>query len=143
MERYDVVIKNGMVIDPSQGIHEVKDVAISEGKIVDVRKGINASGSKYVIDADGMIVTPGLIDIHVHCCYKIAHLGVDPELLCLAKGSTTVVDAGSTGELNFMGFRRYVIDNSRTRIFALINIESQGMIEYLSLIHISEPTRPY
>ena len=130
MERYDVVIKNGMVIDPSQGIHEVKDVAISEGKIVDVRKGINASESKYVIDADGMIVTPGLIDIHVHCCYKIAHLGVDPELLCLAKGSTTVVDAGSTGELNFMGFRRYVIDNSRTRIFALINIESQGMIEY-------------
>ena len=127
---YDIVIKNGTVIDPSQGIHEPKDVAISEGKIVDLRKGINGSNARFVIDASGMIVTPGLIDIHVHCCYGIAHLAIDPELICLAKGTTTVLDAGSTGELNFMGFRKYVIENARTRIFALLNIESLGMIEY-------------
>jgi len=129
-ELYDIVVKNGTVIDPSQGIHEPRDVAISEGKIVDLRRGINASNAQYVIDASGMIVTPGLIDIHVHCCYEIAHLAIDPDLNCLAKGSTTVADAGSMGELNFIGFRRYVIENSRTRIFALLNIESQGMIEY-------------
>jgi len=127
---YEIVIKNGTVIDPSQDIHEPKDVAISEGRIVDVRKGINASNAKYVIDASGMIVTPGLVDIHVHCCYGIAHLAIDPELICLAKGTTTVLDAGSTGELNFMGFRKYVIEDARTRIFALLNIESLGMIEY-------------
>jgi len=126
---YDIVVKNGTVIDPSQDIHETKDVAIYEGRIVDVRRGINASNSKHAIDASGMIVTPGLIDIHVHCCYCIAHLAIDPELICLAKGSTTVLDAGSTGELNFMGFRKFVIERSKTRIFALLNIESLGMIE--------------
>jgi len=127
---YDIIVKNGTVIDPSQDIYELKDVAISEGRIVDVRKGINASDARYVIDASGMIVTPGLVDIHVHCCYGIAHLAIDPDLICLAKGSTTVLDAGSMGELNFMGFRKYVIEKARTRIFALLNIESLGMIEY-------------
>ena len=130
MYEYDIVVKDGTVIDPSQDIHEPMDVAISEGKIVDVRKGINASNARYVVDASGMIVTPGLVDIHVHCCYGIAHLAVDPDLICLAKGTTTVLDAGSTGELNFIGFRKYVIENARTKIFALLNIESQGMIEY-------------
>ncbi|MDH5441752.1 MAG: hypothetical protein OEY31_14215, partial [Candidatus Bathyarchaeota archaeon] len=127
---FDIVVKNGIVIDPSEEIHEHKDVAISEGKIVDVRKGVNDGEAQYVVDATDMIVTPGLVDIHVHCCYKIANIAIDPELICLAKGSTTVLDAGSTGELNYMGFRRYVIDASRTRILALLNIESLGMIEY-------------
>jgi len=129
-EPYDIVVKNGMVIDPSQNIHEIKDVAISKRRIVDLRRGINASNARFVIDASGMIVTPGLVDIHVHCCYGIAHLAIDPELICLAKGTTTVLDTGSTGELNFMGFRKYVIEKTRTRIFALLNIESLGMIEY-------------
>ncbi len=127
---YDVVVKNGLVIDPSQGINEVMDVAIAEGVIVDLCRGINATNSRYVVDASGMIVTPGLIDLHVHCCYEIAHLAVNPDLACLAKGCTTVLDAGSTGELNFIGFKKYVIERAKTRIYALINIESQGMIEY-------------
>lgn len=127
---YDIVIKGGLVIDPSQQIHEEREVVVSGGKIVDLSKGINATGAKHVIDARDMIVTPGIIDIHVHCCHKIAYIGIDPEFICLAKGSTTVLDAGSTGELNFMGFRNFLIDVSRTRIFALLNIESLGMIEF-------------
>lgn len=130
MSGYDIVIKNGLVIDPSQGINEVMDVAVLDGVIADLRRGINASGSRRVIDASGAIVTPGLIDLHVHCCYGIAYLAVNPDLACLAKGSTTVLDAGSTGELNFMGFRRYVIGCVKTRVYALLNIESQGMIEF-------------
>ncbi|MCX8171459.1 MAG: amidohydrolase/deacetylase family metallohydrolase, partial [Candidatus Bathyarchaeota archaeon] len=127
---YDIVVKNGLVIDPSQGIKEVMDVAIQNGKIADLRRGINATGARYTIDASGLIVAPGLIDLHVHCCYGIAHIAVNPDLACLAKGSTTVLDAGSTGELNFLGFKKYVIRNAETRIYALINIESQGMIEF-------------
>jgi dihydroorotase len=127
---YDIVVKNGVVIDPSQEVHEEKDVAIYGGKIVEVRRGINAAGAERVVDASGMMVMPGIIDIHVHCCHRIAHIGIDPAFICLAKGSTTVLDAGSTGELNFTGFRRYVIEPSRTRIFALLNIESLGMIEF-------------
>jgi len=127
---YDIVVKNGLVIDPYQDIHEVMDLAISNGKIVDVRKGINESLAGKVIDASGLIVTPGIIDIHVHCCYNILNIGIDPESCCLEKGCTTVLDVGSTGELNFRGFRKYVIERSRTRILALLNIESLGMIEY-------------
>ncbi|MEM1580889.1 MAG: amidohydrolase/deacetylase family metallohydrolase [candidate division WOR-3 bacterium] len=127
---YDIVVKNGLVIDPSQGINEVMDVAVSDGTIADLRRGLNATDAQYVVDASGMIVTPGLIDLHVHCCYGIAHLAVNPDLACLAKGSTTVLDAGSTGELNFMGFKKYVMKSAKTRIYALINIESQGMIEF-------------
>ncbi|MEM3744882.1 MAG: amidohydrolase/deacetylase family metallohydrolase [Candidatus Bathyarchaeia archaeon] len=127
---YDIVIKNGLVVDPSQGIKEVMDVAILDGKIADLRRGINSTGARHVIDASGLIVAPGLIDLHVHCCYGIAHIAVNPDLACLAKGSTTVVDAGSTGELNFIGFKKYVIRSAETRIYALINIESQGMIEF-------------
>ena len=125
-----MVVKNGTVVDPSQGIHEQKDVAIAHGKIVDVRKGINAAGVKHVIDAFGMLVAPGLVDLHVHCSHNINYIAVDPETACLAKGCTTVLDAGSTGELNFMGFRKYVIDTSKTRILALLNIESLGMVEF-------------
>jgi len=127
---YDVVVKNGLLIDPYQGIHEFMDVAISDGLVVDVRKGINGSQARKVIDASGMIVTPGIVDIHVHCCIDILRIGIDPESDCLKKGCTTVLDVGSTGELNFMGFKRYVIEGSKARIFALLNIESLGMIEF-------------
>ncbi len=127
---FDLVIKGGTVVDPSQGIHEQKDVAIEKGRIADVRKGINASAAKRVVDASGKLVTPGLIDLHVHCSFGINYIAIDPEADCLAKGCTTVVDAGSTGELNFNGFRKYVINASRTRILALLNIESLGMVEF-------------
>ncbi len=126
----DIVVRDGTVLDPSQAIYERMDVAISKGKIVDLRRGINTSDARYVVDASGLIVTPGFVDLHVHCCHKIAHIGIDPELACLAKGSTTVLDAGSTGELSFAGFRKYVIEPSRTQILALLNIESLGMIEF-------------
>lgn len=128
---YDIIIKNGLLIDPFQEIHEKKDIAILNGKVVEVESNIPSSSTKKVIDATNMIVTPGLIDLHTHVAYNVIKLSVDPESSCLIKGSTTVVDAGSTGYLNFVPFKKYVIEKSRTRIFTMLNIESLGMIEFM------------
>ncbi|MEM3772017.1 MAG: amidohydrolase/deacetylase family metallohydrolase [Candidatus Micrarchaeia archaeon] len=128
---YDLVIKDGLVIDPFQELYEEKDVAVSNGKIEAVESNISSSGARSVIDAKNMIVVPGLIDLHTHVSYNVVMLGVDPEQACLKKGVTTVVDAGSTGHLNFIPFKKYVIEKSRARIFVMLNIESLGMIEFM------------
>ena len=80
------------------------------------------------MDAEGCFVTPGLIDLHVHVFYGVSHFGIEPDPTCLARGATTVVDAGSAGADTFPGFRKYVIDVSDTRILAQLNISSQGML---------------
>ncbi|MEM1574721.1 MAG: amidohydrolase/deacetylase family metallohydrolase [Nitrososphaerota archaeon] len=128
---YDLIIKNGTVIDPSQDLHEKKDIAISNGKIEAIESSIAPIDTKKVIDASNMIVVPGLIDLHTHVSYNVIMLSIDPESSCLMKGSTTVIDAGSTGYLNFTPFKKYVIEKSKCQIFAMLNIESLGMIEFM------------
>jgi dihydroorotase len=127
---HDLVIKGGTLIDPSQKIHEKKDLAVSNGKIDDVRSRISDSSAERVIDASGMYVTPGLIDIHTHVANDLIRLSIDPDKHCLMNGTTTAVDAGSCGELNFVPFKKFVIERVRTRILAFLNVESLGMIEF-------------
>ena len=86
--------------------------------------------SRKTLDATGLIVSPGLIDLHAHVAHGVIRLSIDPEKHCLQKGTTTVVDAGFTGELNFEPFKRYVTEQSRVRILAFLNVESLGMIEF-------------
>jgi dihydroorotase len=93
-----------------------------------VRADIPASDAAQTIDAAGQLVTPGLIDLHVHVYEGVSHYGIAPDPTCLARGATTVVDAGSAGADTFLGFRKYVIEASATRIFAQLNISSQGML---------------
>src|SRR5205807_4470393 len=81
-----------------------------------------------VVDARGLLVTPGLIDLHVHAYYGASHYGIEPDPHCLATGTTTVVDAGSAGALTFTGFRKYVIEVAETRILPLLNISGTGML---------------
>lgn len=126
---YDLLIKNGTVIDPALNIYEKMDVAVCNGLIDDVAKRISGDSQK-TIDASGLIVTPGFIDMHAHVAHNVIGLSVDPDRACLEKGSTTVVDAGSTGELNFVPFREYVVHRSAARVLGFINIESLGMIEF-------------
>ena len=128
---YDLVIRGGMLLDPFQGIHEKKDIAVSNGKIEEIGNKISTGNSLRVIDASGLIVAPGFVDIHAHVACDVIRLSIDPEEKCLMQGTTTVVDAGSTGELNFVPFRDFVINKSNIRILAFLNIESLGMIEFI------------
>src|SRR5437667_5680594 len=124
--RYDLVIKGGRVIDPSQSLSTLRDVAISGGKVARVDSGIPSSEARLTVDARGKIVTPGLVDIHVHVYDGVAPLGIPADPNCIAKGATTVVDAGSAGAHTFPGLRQYVIRMVETRVYALLNISVVG-----------------
>ena len=125
---YDLLIKGGMLVDPAENLSGVRDVAFAGGLVAAVGEGLDTGDACEVIDAAGCVVTPGLIDIHVHVFAGVSHFGIEPDPTCLARGATTVVDAGSAGADIFPGFRKYVIDVSETRILAQMNISSQGML---------------
>jgi dihydroorotase len=124
--RYELVVKGGRLVDPSEGISEERDIAVSGTKVVRVAADIPASEALHVLDARGKIVTPGLIDIHVHVYDGVAPLGIPADPTCIAKGATTVVDAGSAGANTFPGLRKYVINVVDTRVVALLNISVVG-----------------
>jgi dihydroorotase len=124
---YDLIIKGGRVVDPSQNLDDTIDVAITGDKISSVAKGISAQEGKQVIDAGGSIVTPGIIDLHCHVAGSILTMSIDPDTAGVYQGVTTVVDGGSAGEAIFGGFPRYVIPSSLTRIFCFLHLSSQGL----------------
>ncbi len=124
---YDLLIKGGRVIDPSQNLDGTLDIAITGDKISAVAKGIATPKSKRVIDAGDKIVTPGIIDLHCHVAGSLLTMSIDPDTAGVNQGVTTVVDGGSTGESIFGGFPRYVIPSSLTRVFCFLHLSSQGL----------------
>jgi dihydroorotase len=123
---YDLLIKGGRVIDPSQNLSGERDVAIANGKIAAVQANIPAARAREVFDARGKLVTPGLINVHAHL-YKYGNtVTVDPEPVGFPAGVTTAIDAGSAGANTFLGFRKFVIDTSPLRIYAMLNIAIIG-----------------
>jgi dihydroorotase len=129
-QQYDTLLKGGHVIDPKNGIDRVMDVAITGGKIARVAPGISPSEAKKTVDVAGLYVTPGLIDIHVHI-YLWQEPGgeaVQADAHSFRSGVTTMVDAGSTGWKTFPDFKRRIIDQSKTRILAFLNIVGAGML---------------
>jgi len=124
--RFDLLLKGGRVVDPSQDLSAARDVGILGHTIAKVAAGIPEAEARHVLDVSGSIVTPGLIDVHVHVYDGVAPLGIPPDPNCIAKGVTTVLDAGSAGAHTFPGFRKYVIDVAQTRIRALLNISVVG-----------------
>src|SRR5688572_20384658 len=133
-QQYDILIKNGNIIDPKNHIDSRKDIAVVNGKIAKVENDIPASQSKKTIDATGMYVVPGLIDIHTHVFVgtkpdKFADgiNSLSPDDFTFKSGVTTVVDAGTSGWRNFPVFKSQVIDKSQTRVLAFLNIAGSGM----------------
>lgn len=131
----DLLVKGGHVIDPKNKIDSRMDVAITAGKIVEVAADIPAKRAKKVIDATGLLVTPGLIDMHVHVYMGnddvyIANgpTSVAPDGFTFRAGVTTVVDAGSSGWRNFRQFKEQTIDKAQTRVLAFLNIVGTGMV---------------
>lgn len=124
---YNLLIKNGRVIDPAQNIDDMLDVAISGDKIAKVAKDIPLQESQRVVDVKDKVITPGLIDIHCHVYDSISDLGVKPDDAGVRQGVTTVVDAGSAGQATFGGFPEYVIPASRTKVFCFLHLGSLGL----------------
>jgi dihydroorotase len=127
-ETYDLVIKGGKVVDPSQDLEAPRDVAIRDGKIAHIAADIPAAQARKTLDARGKIVTPGLIDLHTHVFPWVGPYGIEADPYCVHRGVTSVIDAGTSGALTFAAFRRYDIERSRTRIRALLHVVAIGMV---------------
>jgi len=124
---YDLILKGATVLDATQGICGVRDVAIRAGKIAAVAEEISEP-AKERIHLAGKLLTPGWIDIHTHVYAGATTWGIRADALCLATGVTTVVDAGSAGWASFLGLRDYVIAPARTRILAFVHISGIGLV---------------
>jgi dihydroorotase len=126
--RYDLLLAGGTLVDPAQGARGPANVAFAGGRVAAVDPHLSPGDAAETVDCAGRIVAPGMIDLHVHVFWGVSHYGIEPDPNCVAKGVTTAVDAGSAGADTFPGFRKYVIDVSATRLFARLNISSQGML---------------
>jgi dihydroorotase len=129
---YDLVITGGRVIDPANNVDANLDIAVSNGKIAAVEANIDKTSTKRVVDANGLVVTPGLIDLHTHAAGGIRKpinddFMVDPDTAGVNAGVTTILDAGSIGALNSGGLVNYLAPNAKTRLLALLNIGKMGV----------------
>jgi len=137
-QEIDILLKGGHLIDPKNMIDAQMDIAISGGKILRVATDIPAKNARKVVDATGMYVTPGLIDLHTHVFvgtnqgFADGFSSVSPDDITLKAGITTVVDAGTSGWRNFPVFKKNVIDRSTTRVLSFLNIAGSGMTGFPS-----------
>ncbi len=126
-EPYDLLITGGTVVDPMAGRHGRADVAIAGGKVAAVGEGLSGP-ARRTLDASGLLVTPGLIDLHAHVYPGCTPLSIDPDPLAARSGTTTMVDCGSVGAATFAGFRRFVVEPARCRVLAFVNISVIGLV---------------
>jgi len=133
----DLILRGGHVIDPSQGLDGIMDVGFAGGKVAAVAPNIAADAAE-ARDVSGLIVSPGLIDLHTHVYWGGTSLGIDAEEFCRSSGVTTAVDTGSSGPGNFRGFRRHVIEPSEVRILAYLHVSHAGIYGFSNTVMVGE-----
>ena len=127
-DTFDLLLTGGTVLNPATKLNQQLDVAVTGDRVAAIQADLPRSGAKRVIDVAGCYVTPGLIDFHVHSYWGVNPYGCKLDSLCLATGVTTAMDAGSAGPVNFLGFRKLVYDQSKTRMLGFIALAQHGVL---------------
>jgi dihydroorotase len=135
---FDLILKGGRVIDPSQNHDGITDVAFAGGKVAKIGTGLPADPGTDVRVVSGYIVSPGLIDLHTHVYWGGTSLGIDAEEFCRTSGVTTAIDTGSAGPGNFAGFRKHVIEPSAVRILAYLHVSFAGIYAFSKTVMVGE-----
>ena len=124
---YDLILKGGSLVDPSRSLTGVHDIAIEGAMIARIAPTIPTEEARRVIEAHGLIVTPGLIDLHAHVFEGFTRFGVNPDIAGVHAGVTTIVDAGSSGSATFEGFTRHILPHCHTEIIPFLHICQTGL----------------
>jgi dihydroorotase len=133
----DLILTGARIIDPANGRDEIADIAFAGGTVAAIGRDLPRRGAEIVNAAD-KIVTPGLIDLHTHVYWGGTSLGVDAAEIARKSGTTTFVDAGSSGPGNFHGFRRHVIEPSPVRILPILNLSHAGIFAFSTTVMVGE-----
>ena len=123
---YDLILKQGLVIDTAQGIHDINDIGISQGKIAALASEIPLNKGKKVIDAQNMLVTPGLIDLHTHVANAIMPIATTPDEAGVNSGVTAVCDAGSVGYATYNAFKQLIMPQANTDVICFLHLSPTG-----------------
>src|SRR6478735_5142378 len=126
-DKFDLVIKGGDVLDPSQSLRGKRDIGIRYGMIEALENDIPAERALRVLNAGGKLVTPGLVDLHTHVYPYGSAIGIPADELVAHQCTTTCVSAGDAGANNFAAFRRHIVAQTRTRLYAFVHIANIGL----------------
>ena len=138
MNKYDLLLTGGHLIDPSQKIDGIKDVGFKDGRVVEASDKLDHALAEKVYNISDNIITPGLIDLHTHIYWGGTSIGIDPTDYARRCGTTTMIDAGTAGAGNFAGFREHIIKPTRPRILAYLNISFAGIFAFSDTVMVGE-----
>ena len=138
MAKYDLLLTNGRILDPSQNIDSVTDIAFKNGRVLEIAETLDKKQATHIRDVSGNLVTPGLIDLHTHIYWGGTSIGVDPTDYAQRCGTTIMVDAGTAGAGNFACFRAHIIEPCEPRISAYLNISLAGIFAFSDTVMVGE-----
>ena len=127
-ETFDLLLTGGTVLNPATKVNQKLDVGVTGDRVTAIQADLPRANAKKTVDVGGCYVTPGLIDFHVHSYWGVNPYGCNLDSLCLATGVTTTMDAGSAGPVNFLGFRKLVYEQSKTRMLGFVALAQHGVL---------------